>query len=97
MPARGRAVTVFAAGSMEARFDDGAAGAANYYRFTLSEAKQICLGLRRQDADADLIREDADSNVLHSSAKRGTANEWLRETLRVGRYYVPGRDVAEQR
>ena len=68
MPARGRAVTVFAAGSMEARSDDGAAGAANYYRFTLSEAKQICPGLRRQDADANLILEDADGNVLHSGA-----------------------------
>ena len=69
MPARGRAVTVFAVGSMEARSDDGAAGAANYYRFTLSEAKQICPGLRRQeDADANLILEDADGNVLHSSA-----------------------------
>ena len=46
------------------------------------------LGLRRQDADADLVLEDAAGNVLHSSANDGTANEWLRETLLAGTYYV---------
>ena len=67
---------------------DGAADAVAWYRFTLSEAREVGLGLRRQDADADLVLEDAAGNVLHSSANDGTANEWVRETLLAGTYYV---------
>ena len=67
---------------------DGGAGAVNYYSFTLSEARAVGLGLRRQDADADLVLENAEGNVLHSSTNDGTANEWLRETLLAGTYYV---------
>ena len=67
---------------------DGGADGVAWYRFTLSEAREVALGLRRQDADADLVLEDAEGNVLHSSANGGTANEWLRETLLAGTYYV---------
>ena len=67
---------------------DGGAGAVNYYSFTLSEARAVALGLRRQDADADLVLEDAEGNVLHSSERSGTTNEWMRETLLAGTYYV---------
>ena len=67
---------------------DGGVGAVNYYSFTLSEAREVALGLRRQDADADLVLEDAEGNVLHSSERSGTANEWMRETLLAGTYYV---------
>ena len=67
---------------------DGAADAVAWYRFTLSEAREVALGLRRQDADADLVVEDAAGNVLHSGANDGTANEWVRETLLAGTYYV---------
>ena len=67
---------------------DGGADAVAWYRFTLSEAREVALGLRRQDADADLVLEDAEGNVLHSSERSGTANEWLRETLLAGTYYV---------
>ena len=67
--------------------DSGADGVA-WYRFTLSEARAVGLGLRRQDADADLVLEDAEGNVLHSSERSGTANEWMRETLLAGTYYV---------
>ena len=67
---------------------DGGAGAVNYYSFTLSEARAVGLGLRRQDADADLVLEDAAGNVLHSSERSGTANEWMRETLLAGTYHV---------
>ena len=67
---------------------DGGVGAVNYYSFTLSEARAVGLGLRRQDADADLVLEDAEGNVLHSSERSGTANEWMRETLLAGTYYV---------
>ena len=67
---------------------DGGADAVAWYRFTLSEAREVALGLRRQDADADLVLEDAAGNVLHSSERSGTTNEWLRETLLAGTYYV---------
>ena len=67
---------------------DGGADGVAWYRFTLSEARAVALGLRRQDADADLVLEDAEGNVLHSSANDGTANEWMRETLLAGTYYV---------
>ena len=63
---------------------DGAADAVTWYRFTLSEAREVGLGLRRQDADADLVLEDAAGNELHSSANDGTANEWVRKTLLAG-------------
>ena len=67
---------------------DGGADGVAWYRFTLSEARAVALGLRRQDADADLVLEDAAGNELHSSANGGTANEWMRETLLAGTYYV---------
>ena len=67
---------------------DGGADGVAWYRFTLSEARAVGLGLRRQDADADLVLEDAAGNVLHSSERFGTANEWMRETLLAGTYYV---------
>ena len=63
-------------------------GAVNYYRFTLTEARQVSLGLRQQETNADLFIEDADGNVLHSGTNAGTANEWVRETLLAGTYYV---------
>ena len=61
---------------------DGAAKGVAWYRFTLSEAREVALGLRRQDADADLVVEDAAGNVLHSGANDGTANEWVRTATR---------------
>ena len=67
---------------------DGDGDSIDYFRFTLTEAKQVELGQRRQDANADLFLEDADGNVLHSSSETGTANEWISETLLAGTYYV---------
>ena len=67
---------------------EGAAGAVNYYSFTLSEARDVGLGLRQQETDADLILEDGSGVVLDSSERSGTANEWLRETLLAGTYHV---------
>ncbi len=67
---------------------DGGADGVAWYRFTLSGPREVALGLRRQDADADLVLEDAEGNVLHSSERSGTANEWMRETLPAGTYYV---------
>ena len=67
---------------------DGSGDKIDYYRFTLTEAKRVGLGLRRQDADADLFLEDADGNVLHSSSASGTSNEAIPVTLLAGTYYV---------
>ena len=67
---------------------DGDADGVDYYRFTLTEAKRVGLGLRQQDADADLFLEDANGTVLYSSTASGTANERIAETLLAGTYYV---------
>ena len=67
---------------------DGSADSVAYFTFTLSEAKEVGLGLRQQDADADLFLEDAEGNVLRSSTKDGRDNEWISETLLEGTYYV---------
>ena len=67
---------------------DGDGDRIDYYRFTLTEAKEVALGLRQQDANADLFLEDAEGNVLHSSVEAGTANEWIAPTLLAGTYYV---------
>ena len=67
---------------------DGDADRVDYYRFTLTEAKRVGLGLRQQDADANLYLEDADGNVLYRSTNSGTANEAIGETLLAGTYYL---------
>ena len=67
---------------------DGDANQVDYYRFTLTEAKQVGLGLRQQDANADLFLEDANGNVLYRSTNAGTDNEVITETLLAGTYYV---------
>ena len=73
---------------------DGGADGTDYYRFTLSEARQVQFTLRRQDADADLYLEDADGTVLHSSTRGGTRNDGINELLEAGTYYV--RVVAQE-
>ena len=67
---------------------DGSSDSVDYWRFTLSEARRVGLGLRRQDANADLFLEDAEGNVLYSSTEEGTANEWISQTLPAGTYFV---------
>ena len=67
---------------------DGDTDQVDYYRFTLTEAKRVGLGLRQQDADADLFLEDADGTVLYSSTSSGTTNERIEETLLAGTYYL---------
>ena len=67
---------------------DGDGDRVDYYRFTLTEAKRIGLGLRQQDADADMFLEDADGNELYGSTASGTDNEVIAGTLIAGTYYV---------
>ena len=67
---------------------DGDADGIEYYRFTLTEAKQVGLGLRRQDANADLFLEDADGTVLYSSTNSGTPTRRSRRRCSRGPIYV---------
>ena len=67
---------------------DGSGDSVDYFRFTLTEAKTVGLGLRQQDANADLFLEDATGKVIASSTAAGTANERISETLLAGTYYV---------
>ena len=67
---------------------DGDGDRIDYFRFTLTEAKEVGLGLRQLDTNADLFLEDADGTVLYSSTVDGTANEAINETLLAGTYYV---------
>ncbi len=67
--------------------DDGADGVA-WFRFTLSEAKEVALGLRQLDREADMAIEDENGVELQRSAAAGTANEWIATTLLAGTYYI---------
>ena len=67
---------------------DGSSDSVDYWRFTLSEARRVGVGLRQQDANADLFLEDAEGNVLYSGTEDGTANEWISQTLLAGTYFV---------
>ena len=67
---------------------DGQHDAVDYFRFSLTEAKEVGLGLRQLDHDADLYLEDARGTVLARSRKADTANEWISRALEPGSYYV---------
>ena len=73
----------FPAGSL-----DGSAGAVNTYRFTLTEPKQVGLGLRQQETNADLVIADADGDILREKRTPGTADEWITITVLKGAYLV---------
>lgn len=67
---------------------DGDADDTDYFRFTLTEAKEVELTLSSLDFDADLVIESEDGTVLYSSREDGTADEEITETLEAGTYYV---------
>ena len=67
---------------------DGASDVVDYYRFTLSAAKEVAIRLRRQDFDAHLYLEDADGAVLGSSESGSNAQEQIDQTLPAGTYFV---------
>ena len=73
---------------------DGQHDAVDYFRFSLTEAKEVGLGLRQLDHDADLYLEDARGAVLGRSRKADTTNEWISRALGPGSYYV--RVVAQE-
>ena len=81
-------ITALAGPQFPAASLDGSSDSVDYWRFTLSEARRVGLGLRQQDANADLFLEDAEGNVLYSGTAEGTANEWISQTLPAGTYFV---------
>ena len=67
---------------------DGDNDRVDYYRFELTEPKEINLGLRQLDADADLALEDSEGGNIKRSRKSGTANEAIHTTILEGTYYI---------
>ena len=66
----------------------GAEGdAVDYYRFTLSESREVRLGLKLREGEAELSVEDAEGNVLARSMARAGYEAAVR-TLLPGTYYV---------
>ena len=73
---------------------DGTAAGAVGYQFTLSEMTTVTLELHDQEANADLIVENATGTVVAESRAGGVANEWLEQRLAAGTYFV--RVVAQE-
>ena len=59
----------------------------DYYRFTLSESREVRLGLKLREGEAELYLEDAEGNVLARSMARAGYEAAVR-TLLPGTYYV---------
>ena len=67
----------------------GDGDAVDYYRFTLSRAREVRLGLQHREGDAVLYLEDAEGTVLGRSAAYGAVGrEAVVRTLGAGTYYV---------
>ena len=62
--------------------------AIDYYRFTLTGPVRVGLGLRQQDANADLFLESDDGDVLQESRGTGKTNEAISRGLASGTYYI---------
>lgn len=60
----------------------------DYYRFVLTEPKEVELGVRKQDKDADLFLENEFGLVLESSERPDHAHEHISTTLLAGTYYI---------
>ena len=62
----------------------------DYFRFTLTEPRQVSLELREMDFDADLLlfKDDTSLTQLAESRTDGTGDEAITETLLEGSYLV---------
>ena len=62
----------------------------DYFRFTLTEPRQVSLELREMDFDADLLlfKDNTSFTLLGESRNDGTADEAITETLLDGSYLV---------
>lgn len=67
---------------------DGSSDTVDYYTFELTVTRHMGLGLRQQDANADLYVEDSEGTVLFKDENTGTADEWISEDLRSGTYFI---------
>ncbi len=76
---------------------DGEGDQVDYYRFTLTAANRVGLGLRQQDADADMFLEDSDGNEIYDSTVSGTDNEVIAGTLLAGNVLRAGRVAGDGR
>ena len=59
-----------------------------YYRFTLTQAREVRLGLAHREGDADLYLEDASGAVLGRAVDYAPGWEAVVRTLDAGTYYV---------
>ncbi len=77
----------------------GEAAAVQTYQFTLTAAQAVGLGVRQQDADADLYLAEATGTERGRSEAAGTAKEWIQATLLAGTYTVrvEAREAGENR
>ena len=60
----------------------------DYFKFSLSAAKTVGVGLRSLRSDADLFVEDSVGTVLAWSRNESNANELLNAALSAGSYFV---------
>ena len=67
---------------------DGNEDVTDYFSFTLTSERLVGIGLRFQDANADIFLEDGAANVLASSRTNGVRQELLVKRLNSGTYYI---------
>ena len=61
---------------------------ADYYTFTITESMKLRTILAQQEANANLILEDANGSILETSDNSGTDDESIKTTLDAGTYYI---------
>ena len=67
---------------------DGSSDKVDYYSFELTVTRKVGLGLRRQDANADLYLEGSDGTVLFKGENTRNTREWISENLSSGNYFI---------
>ena len=75
--------TTYLAGTL-----DGDEDRADYYTFTITESMKLRTILAQQEANANLILEDANGSILETSDNSGTDDESIKTTLDAGTYYI---------
>ena len=67
---------------------DGDEDRSDYYTFTITESMKLRTILAQQEANANLILEDANGSILETSDNTGTDDESIKTTLDAGTYYI---------
>ena len=60
----------------------------DYFRFELTEARTVGIGLRQLDQQAHLYLENHEGSILESSENDFTNDEWIKRELAPGVYYI---------